>query len=79
MVTASCASARAQPAPAAWPVTAVTVGTGSTSRPATRPRNARGEAVPRRRGRPRARPRKVVAVAEELALGGQDERTRIPN
>jgi hypothetical protein len=77
--TASCASASAQPAPAAWPVTAVTVGTGSASRSATRPRNARGEAVPRRRGQPRARPREVVAVAEELALGGQDERIRIPN
>jgi hypothetical protein len=74
MATASCAGASARPAPAAWPVTAVTVGTG---------RNACREAVPQRRGRPRARPREVVAVAEavdeELALGGQDERTRIPN
>jgi hypothetical protein len=36
----------------------------------------REEAVPRRRSRPRARPREVVAVAEELALGVQNERTR---
>jgi hypothetical protein len=34
------------------------------------------EAVPRRWGQPRARPHEVVAVAEELALGGQYERTR---